>query len=155
MRRDTVLVAEPEYRVRRMIRVNLEQAGLAVMEATSYEEVARYLSAGRVGLLVLSVDLPGVRDGGTTWAPGLLSALMNMPVAVTSANAEDRQAVALWKDAVFLLKPFDPEELVEVARRSLQGPCPRKDPTCYPGVAREGAGRCEADNSSSPSAEST
>ncbi len=55
-----VLVIECEWRIRRLIRANLEALGLEVREAVSQQQGLELLGECRPDLILLDLELPGV-----------------------------------------------------------------------------------------------
>ncbi|MBI4495249.1 MAG: hypothetical protein HY690_20940 [Chloroflexi bacterium] len=113
-----ILVAEEDSKVRRVMRVNLEHAGLTVYEAARFSHLAYLLLTYPAALVVLSLTLPGLPVLEAEAAGGLGQGWRGIPLLVTSPEASHRvQAARLG--AEFLFKPFDPGDLVQRALRLL------------------------------------
>lgn len=107
----SALVVDDDAAIRVLVRINLELEGFAVSEAATLAEAEAAIGRERPAVVLLDVHL-GTEDTG-----GLLARLRSagIPVAVVtgSADIEDYEDTA---DGV-LAKPFQPETLVELARR--------------------------------------
>lgn len=114
-----ILVAEEDGAVRRMMRVNLECAGLGVYEAARYSHLAYLLLTYPATLVVLSLTLPGLPPLGPEWSARFSRGRHPVPLLATSAEPGHR-ALALQLGAEFLRKPFDPGELVQQVLRLLR-----------------------------------
>jgi DNA-binding response OmpR family regulator len=115
----TVLIAEEDSRLRRIVRLNLERGGFSTTEAASLQECESALQKYPVGLVIVSSQLPDF-DGPhfTQW---LRSHFPHepVPVVLVSFEPEDRLYTLPLRLATFRRKPFDPEELVDQVSRLL------------------------------------
>ncbi|MGA2964836.1 MAG: PAS domain S-box protein [Terriglobales bacterium] len=118
---ETVLVAEDEPALRRLISVSLEKRGYAVLAAEDGTEAIRILesNAGKIGLVVSDIMMPKMNglelmERATLLQPG-------MRFLFISGYAEDTigQTAHLPQDAGYLGKPFLPIELVRKVRALL------------------------------------
>jgi|GEM_PF-983571 len=118
---ETLLLAEDDTAVRRLIRRTLESRGYQVLVAesgTEALEVARRHAEG-IDLLVTDVIMPGL--GGADLAEELRAADQTLRVLFVSGYADDmlgRQGVPSDRDA-FLAKPFTPGTLARKVREVL------------------------------------
>jgi len=120
----TVLVVEDEYKLRELLRSQLERQGLVVYSTGSGAEA---IEAGRrlaVDLVVLDLGLPDVPGEEVARE---LRATSDVPIIILTARSEERDRIAgleLGADD-YLTKPFSPRELVlraqAVLRRGRQG----------------------------------
>ena len=119
----TVLVVEDELAVRSMTRRSLEAAGYTVLEAGDGQHALTLLSDDRskVGLVVTDVVMAGL--GGGELGESLRHSHPGLPVIYMSGYPGDdvRRRRLVPDDAVFLSKPFSPNELVSAVRRVLAG----------------------------------
>src|SRR4051812_6487246 len=110
------LIVDDDPSLRLLCRVNLELEGFAVREAATVEEAESALAVERPDVVLLDVNLGGVKTHD------LLARIRGagIPVALVtgSVDIDDYRGRA---DAV-LGKPFDPEALVETARRLARVP---------------------------------
>ena len=110
----TILVVEDEPAIRELLRVNLENAGYAVREASDAESARRALDAELPDLLLLDWMLPG--QSGLALARQLRGAARTreLPIIIVSARAEEADRVEgmeAWADD-YVTKPFSPRELM-------------------------------------------
>lgn len=105
------LVVDDDAALRMLIRVNLELEGFAVAEASTVEEAEERLRAERPDVVLLDVHLGGQHTHN------LLARIRadEIPVALVTGSVD----VARYRDDAdgVLTKPFQPQELVELARR--------------------------------------
>lgn len=113
----TVLVVEDEILVREMIAEELRDAGFAVLEAGDGEAASGLLSArGSVDVLFTDIRLPGRLDG---WAIARLARQLRsaLPVIYATGYTVDRSAEV--PGAIFLNKPYQPSQVVEIIAKLL------------------------------------
>jgi CheY-like chemotaxis protein len=105
------LIVDDDAALRLLCRVNLELDGFEVREAASVVDAELAVESERPDVVLLDVHL-GAED-----ALGLLDRLRSdgIPVALVTGSA-DPDLFRDRADAV-VTKPFDPQELVEIARR--------------------------------------
>lgn len=105
------LVVDDDAALRLLCRVNLELEGFAVREAASIAEADAAVETERPDVVLLDVHLGG--DASLDLLARLRRA--GIPVALVSGSVDidDHRDAA---DAV-IAKPFEPNELVETARR--------------------------------------
>lgn len=107
----TALVVDDDPALRMLSRVNLELEGFTVREASTLAEARAAVAAARPDVVLLDVHL------GQEESTGLLHELRDagVPVALVtgSVDTDEYRSVA---DAV-LTKPYQPQTLVEIARR--------------------------------------
>lgn len=117
-----VLLAEDDPHIARLVAFKLERAGFALSIAEDGEEALRKLRQGAFDLVLLDIMMP-VRDGLQVLEE-LQSdpQLKGVPVVMLSARGHERDIErALALGAVdYIVKPFDPQELVERVLRALQ-----------------------------------
>lgn len=122
--RETVLLAEDEPQVRRLIHTVLEQAGYTVLVAEDGQQALRVAEQARhVDLLVSDVRMPHL--GGVELArrlralwPALKVILMSGYPDIDAVNAQEN-----GEGDVLFTKPFGTIELLERVRRSLDSTC--------------------------------
>jgi DNA-binding response OmpR family regulator len=114
-REPLILVVEDDPSLRLLCRVNLELEQYEVQEAATVEEARKVLASQRPALVFLDVHLP---DGESDELLDELR-LDGIPVVLVSGSAD----VSHYLDRAteVLAKPFEPEALVEAARRHAVG----------------------------------
>ena len=120
---ETVLLAEDEDAVRRLVQRALELHGYSVLSARSGEEAETIERAhgGPIHMLVTDVVMPGM--GGRELADTLKSRRPQLKVLYMSGYTNDevvRHGVIVARDA-FLQKPFTPTSLVAMVRATFAG----------------------------------
>ncbi|HET9626248.1 MAG TPA: ATP-binding protein [Kofleriaceae bacterium] len=125
---ETVLLAEDEDAVRRLVQRALELHGYSVLPARNGEEAQTIERAhgGPIHMLVTDVVMPGM--GGRELADTLKSRRPQLKVLYMSGYTNDevvRHGVIVARDA-FLQKPFTPTSLVAMVRATFAGSAERK-----------------------------
>jgi two-component system cell cycle sensor histidine kinase/response regulator CckA len=120
---ETVLLAEDEDAVRRLVQRALELHGYSVLPARNgaEAETIERSHSGPIHLLVTDVVMPGM--GGRELADTIKSRRPQLKVLYMSGYTNDevvRHGVILARDA-FLQKPFTPTSLVAMVRASFSG----------------------------------
>jgi DNA-binding response OmpR family regulator len=114
-----ILVVDDAEKIRSRVRMLLEQAGHAVLEAGTGREALRVLYAEKPDVVLLDVSMPDMdgwealeRIRELTWVPVLM---------VTARDAPPERVRGLRGGADdYIVKPFEPDELlarIEVALR--------------------------------------
>jgi DNA-binding response OmpR family regulator len=117
----TVLVADDDADILRVIEINFRLEGFEVVTARDGPEALAKAIAVRPDLVVLDVLMPGI-DGYTTCARIRANAsLAAVPVLIVSANyaSADREAARRAGADDFLVKPFHPAMLLDKAKAML------------------------------------
>jgi DNA-binding response OmpR family regulator len=116
-----VLIVDDEPDVLLLLRVNLEAAGYRTVLAADGETALTKIDESDPDVVLLDIMMP-VMDG---W--GVLRVLSERDraprVVVVSAKSSDRDIVrALTSGALdYITKPFDPDDLVNVVARTING----------------------------------
>lgn len=107
----TVLVIDDEPTIRRALRVALEAAGHAVVEAGTGAAAKRQVEDHAVEVAFLDLRLG--RDDGLSLLPDLLAASPGLGVIVITAHATIGSAVEAMRSGAFdyLPKPFTPDQI--------------------------------------------
>jgi DNA-binding response OmpR family regulator len=117
----TVLVADDDTDIRRIVELNLRLEGFEVVTARDGPDALAKAVAVRPDLVLLDVRMPGI-DGYTVCARIRADAsLAAVPVIIVSANygaAEGEAARRAGADD-FLVKPFHPDMLLDMAKAML------------------------------------
>ncbi len=107
----SVLVVDDDLSLRLLCRVNLELEGFAVREASTVAEADAAVAAERPDVVLLDVHL---QEHDTRELLGRLRSA-GIPVALVTGSADLTEYVG-EADAL-LGKPFEPQTLVDTARR--------------------------------------
>jgi DNA-binding response OmpR family regulator len=107
----SALIVDDDGALRLLCRVNLELSGFGVREAASIAAAESAVAAERPDVVLLDVHLAG--EDTLSLLDRLR--LAGIPVALVTGSA-DPELYRHRADAV-VPKPFDPQELVDVARR--------------------------------------
>jgi CheY-like chemotaxis protein len=116
-----VLAIENDWRIRKLIRANLEAVGLRVREAVSEQHGLQMLDECRPDLILLDLELPGVNVPRLV---GMLRAELDgrpVPIIVLSADPPVRQLLHTNEVVGHLQKPFAASVLLEHVCRALNG----------------------------------
>jgi len=121
---ETVLLAEDEDAVRRLVQRALELHGYSVLPARNGEEAEQIERShlGPIHLLITDVVMPGM--GGRELADTIKSRRPQLKILYMSGYTNDevvRHGVTVADDA-FLQKPFTPSGLVAMVRATFAGP---------------------------------
>jgi two-component system cell cycle sensor histidine kinase/response regulator CckA len=118
-RQATILLAEDEERVRKVIVMALERAGYRTLAAADGREALRMLrdNSGPIDLVVLDVVMPEL-GGPETWQQ-MRGMRGDLRVLFISGYADEHLLAQLPPDAEVLGKPFRMEELVTRIRKRL------------------------------------
>lgn len=117
-----VLVVDDERSIRTICRINLEAAGLEVLEANDGGEALELISAERPSLVLLDVMMPGVDGWGVAARLAAEAETRDLPVVFLSAraSADDRRQAADVGAVGYIVKPFDPLELGAIVEHVLE-----------------------------------
>jgi len=114
-----VLAIESNWRIRKLIRANLEALGLQVREAVSEQHGLQHIREERPNLILLDLDLPDAD------AVQLLRDLhgqagnKKIPIVVMSAEPPSREFLQCDIVAGHLLKPFAAATLLDQVKKVL------------------------------------
>lgn len=132
-----ILVVDDDRRIRALLDTYLVTHGYRVTTAANAAEARERMRGLVFDLIVLDVMMPG--ESGVSFAESLRSARHDVPILMLSARAEsaDRiKGLAAGSDD-YLVKPFEPEELLLRVRNLLR----RNGPTA-PAIKEAQFGDC-------------
>ena len=117
----TVLIVEDDADLREAITDTLAMADIAYLEAGSGEEALAQLKQASVDMVISDVNMPGM-DGHQLLAH-LKQQSPSLPVALITAYGQVERAVDAIRNgaADYLMKPFEPQQLIDLIRTHAQG----------------------------------
>lgn len=120
--RPTILICDDEAPLRELMRAILAGA-YEFVEAADADEALDLALAREPDLVLLDVMLPGGSGLDVLREMRAHDSLADTPVVIVTAwtSAADRRAALEAGADDFIAKPFDPDELTEVADRFLSG----------------------------------
>ncbi|PYV93860.1 MAG: hypothetical protein DMG90_01505, partial [Acidobacteria bacterium] len=116
---ETILVVEDDISVRHVAVRTLRMLGYNVLEAFRADEAKRLIECNIVNLVVSDVVLPDM--SGCDFAHWTRSNSPSTQILLTSGYLPEITLDTPASDLPFLSKPFDPEQLAERVRASLDG----------------------------------
>ena len=126
----TILVVDDEPNIRRLVEHHLTGAGYRVRTATNGAEALERFAEETPDLVLLDVLMPGV--DGLQVLRSLKSEpdSARVPVLLLTARGTDDQIRHAWQEGtdLYLVKPFNPRELVTVVQRMLSTAGTPEDP---------------------------
>ncbi|MDO7787023.1 response regulator transcription factor [Desulforamulus aquiferis] len=139
MSNGTILIADDDRRIVKIVTLCLEQEGYKVVAAQDGEEAVRLASAIKPDLVVMDIMMPKL-DG--LEACQKIKMVVDVPIVILSAKDDVVDKIVGFKMGVddYQTKPFSPAELAlrvkAVLRRSKSSPSPRKNKEIleYPNV---------------------
>ncbi len=122
MSKATIMVAEDDWDLREALCDTLELAGFRVVPACSAEEALELLGTKHVDMLVSDVNMGDI--DGYELLQRLRVQLPTLPVLlITAYGSISRSVEAMRSGAVdYLVKPFDPQTLVDAVRQYVVAP---------------------------------
>lgn len=112
-RKPVVLLVEDDVLVRFTTADILREAGFDVLEAVDSSEALALLTTGHpLHLVITDIRMPGHMNG-VQLTSVIKSTRPNLPVAILSSHLEQYEHEA----DVFVAKPYDADQLVEVVKR--------------------------------------
>jgi two-component system chemotaxis response regulator CheY len=125
-RRFTVLVADDESSILRVLALSLDKFGFATLEATGFDDALRYIRANRVDAAILDVRMPGGGSGLELLEAIRADATITwLPVIILTGNVlTDKEAKRVRElRAHVFYKPTPMETLAQKLREQLgRGP---------------------------------
>jgi len=116
---ETILVVEDDISVRHVAVRTLRMLGYNVLEAFRADEAKRLIQCNIVNLVVSDVVLPDM--SGCDFADWTRNNSPSTQILLTSGYLPEITLDTPASDMPFLSKPFDPEQLAETVRASLDG----------------------------------
>jgi len=116
---ESVLVVEDDAALREALTDTLRAAGITALAAGDASEALALLESQDIALVISDVQMPGINGYELLAAIKRLRA--DMPVVLMTAYGTVAQAFAAMRDGAtdYIVKPFDAQALIEMARRQL------------------------------------
>ena len=126
-----ILVVEDSETMRSMIASTLEEIGgkIEITEAESGFEALRHLPREKFDLIVTDINMPDINGLELVSFVKSNEAYRSIPLIIISTERSERdreKGMGLGADA-YLVKPFEPSQLTEIAESLLANPPGRGD----------------------------
>jgi two-component system, chemotaxis family, chemotaxis protein CheY len=117
----TIITVDDSASVRQMVSFTLKDAGFGVIEAKDGQDALAKMSGREIHLVITDLNMPAL-DG-----LGLIKVLRNMPafkfipiiMLTTESQMEKKQAGKFAGATGWIVKPFQPEQLIAVVKKVL------------------------------------
>jgi two-component system response regulator FlrC len=116
---ESVLVVEDDAALREALLDTLRAAGLRVLAAADASAALQLLQSEDIALVISDVQMPG--QNGYELLTAIRQSRPELPVVLMTAFGTVAQAVAAMREGAtdYIVKPFDAQSLIEMARRQL------------------------------------
>ncbi len=115
----SVLAIEQDWRIRKLIRANLEALGIDVREAVSLQHGLQLLQECLPKLILLDVDLPDTDALRFLRDLDLRSEGKSVPVILMSAERSSLRVTQIETQLSYLQKPFSAPDLLAQVQKAL------------------------------------
>jgi two-component system response regulator FlrC len=115
----SVLVVEDDAPLREALIDTLQAAGMPALAAADADQALRLLETEDIAFVISDVQMPGTN--GYQLLTSIKRLRPDLPVILMTAYGTVAQAVAAMRDGAtdYIVKPFDAQALIEMARRQL------------------------------------
>jgi two-component system response regulator FlrC len=116
---DSVLIVEDDAALREALVDTLRAAGLMALAAADSQSALQLLASEEIALVISDVQMPGAN--GYELLASIKRMRPYLPVVLMTAYGTVAQAVAAMREGAtdYIVKPFDAQALIEMARRQL------------------------------------
>jgi two-component system response regulator FlrC len=116
---ESVLVVEDDAALREALVDTLHAAGLSALAAPDAPSALQLLQSEEIALVISDVQMPG--PNGYQLLSSIKRLRPDLPVVLMTAYGTVAQAVAAMREGAtdYIVKPFDAQALIEMARRQL------------------------------------
>jgi DNA-binding NtrC family response regulator len=116
----TILIAEDEAKMRKILSMALSEEGHEILEAQNAEEAATIIRTHSVSLVITDLRMPG--GGGMSLLQSVQEINHYIPVIILTAYGTIENAVEALKNGAvdYLLKPCDLDEIKLAVEKALQ-----------------------------------
>ncbi|HEX4152431.1 MAG TPA: sigma-54 dependent transcriptional regulator [Steroidobacteraceae bacterium] len=117
--RESILIVEDDVDLREALTDTLRAAGLAAVAAADAGQALRLLETEEIALVISDVQMPG--PSGYELLSSIKRLRADLPVVLMTAYGTIAQAVSAMREGAtdYIVKPFDAQALIEMARRQL------------------------------------
>jgi len=117
--KESVLVVEDDPELREALVDTLRAAGLSALSAPDAPAALQLLETEEIALVISDVQMPG--PNGYQLLSSIRQLRPDLPVVLMTAYGTVAQAVAAMREGAtdYIVKPFDAQALIEMARRQL------------------------------------
>jgi two-component system, chemotaxis family, chemotaxis protein CheY len=118
----TILIVDDSISMRKMVAFTLEECGFVIAEAENGAEALKTIAAAKFDLILVDVNMPEM-DGITfVRAARALPEYRYTPILIlTTESAGEKVQMARQAGATgWIVKPFEPERLLQAVRRVLR-----------------------------------
>jgi two-component system response regulator FlrC len=125
--KESVLIVEDDADLREALTDTLHAAGLAAVAASGAEQALRLLESEEIALVISDVQMPG--PSGYELLSSIKRLRADLPVVLMTAYGTIAQAVAAMREGAtdYIVKPFEAQALIDMARRQLANRVTPKD----------------------------
>src|SRR6266852_9778199 len=116
---ESVLVVEDDAELREALVDTLRAAGLSALSAPDAPAALQSLESEEIALVISDVQMPG--PNGYQLLSSIKQLRPDLPVVLMTAYGTVAQAVSAMREGAtdYIVKPFDAQALIEMARRQL------------------------------------
>jgi two-component system chemotaxis response regulator CheY len=117
----TILTVDDSASIRQMIKLTLSNAGYNVIEAGDGNQGLSTARGNKVDLVLTDLNMPGMDGVSLTREIRKLQAYAGVPIILLTTESDDtrKQAAKAAGATGWITKPFQPEQLLSVARKVL------------------------------------
>lgn len=113
----TILVADDEEPIRKLLDAELSEAGYRVVLAASAREALKIVETQPIDLVVLDIRMPGM--DGLEALPRILGLKEGIPVILHTAYSQYQESFMSWAADAYIIKSADFTELKEKIKELL------------------------------------
>lgn len=119
----TILIADDDPTIIKLLQVNLEMEGYAVVCAYDGQDAVEKAQERPPDLVLLDIMMPRMDGWAAREALAAIPGLQETPVIFLSARAQQADLRRGYEAGVaeYVTKPFDPTELLDIIGRVLDG----------------------------------
>ena len=119
----TILIADDDPTIIKLLQVNLEMEGYTVVCAYDGQDAVEKAQAHPPDLVLLDIMMPRMDGWAAREALAAIPELKDTPVIFLSARAQQADLRRGYEAGVseYVTKPFDPTELLDIIGRVLDG----------------------------------